>query len=90
MRKFPNNKQYETPIVNVAMAGEFLLMIVSKGTLKYYLINDNATILEHISEIPIIKVFPNQSGTKCICMDNTDNGYLFNPVDNTMSFIPNF
>ena len=90
MRKFPHNKQQEVPIVNVAMAGDFLLMIDAQGKLKYYLINDNATILEHRSDNPIVNVFPNQSGTKCICMDNTGNGYLFNPVDDSMIFVPNF
>lgn len=90
MRKFPHNKQQEVAIVNVAMAGDFLLMIDAQGKLKYYLINDNATILEHRSDNPIVNVFPNQSGTKCICMDNTGNGYLFNPVDDSMLFVPNF
>ena len=90
MRKFPHNKQQEVPIVNVAMAGDFLLMIDAQGKLKYYLINDNSIILEHRSDNQIVNVFPNQSGTKCICMDNTGNGYLFNPVDDSMIFVPNF
>lgn len=47
MRKFPHNKAQETPIVNIAMAGEFLIMIDANGKLKYYLIADNSTILEH-------------------------------------------
>jgi len=72
------------------MAADFLLMIDAKGVLKYYLISDNATILEHRSENKIAKVFPNQSGTKCICVDDTGNGYLFNPVDETTVMIPNF
>lgn len=25
-----------------------------------------------------------------VCIDNTGNGYLFQPVDDTMLFIPNF
>lgn len=65
-------------------------MIDSQGKLKYYLIEDNSVITEHKSENPIVKVFPNFSGTKCICIDNTGNGYLYNPVDNTMLFVPNF
>jgi len=35
-------------------------------------------------------VFPNKKGTKCVCVDNTGNGYLFSPVDDSMLFIPNF
>jgi WD repeat-containing protein 19 len=72
------------------MAGDFLIMIDALGKMKYYLIEDNATICEHKSQNPIVKVFPNFSGTKCICMDNTGNGYLFNPIDDTMLFVPNF
>ena len=72
------------------MAGEFLLMVDAKGVLKYYLIADNSTILEHSSANPIVKVFPNMSGTKCVCVDDTGNGYLFSPVDDSMLTIPNF
>ena len=90
MRKFPMNKSNETPIVNVAMAGDFLLLVDAYGKLKYYLIEDNSTICEHKSQNPIVKVFPNQSGTKCVCIDNTGNGYLFDPVEDSILFIPNF
>lgn len=90
MRKFPHNKTQETPIINVEMAGDFLIMVDANGKLKYYLIDDNATICEHKSQNPIVKVFPNHSGTKCICMDNTGNGYLYNPIDDSSIFVPNF
>lgn len=72
------------------MAADFLLMIDAKGVLKYYLIADNSTILEHRSDNKIVKVFPNLSGTKCICVDDTGNGYLFNPVDDSSLVVPNF
>jgi len=65
-------------------------MVDAKGKLKYYLIEDNSVISEHASTNPIVKVFPNQSGTRCICMDDTGNGYLYNPVDDTTTFVPNF
>lgn len=47
-------------------------------------------ISEHRSQNPIVKVFPNKKGTKCVCIDNTGNGYIFCPVDDSMHFIPNF
>ena len=90
MRKFPVNKQQETPIVNVALAGDFLIMIDQTGKLKYYLIEDNAVICEHKPENPITKVFPNMTGTRCICVDNTGNGYLYNPIEDSSIFVPNF
>jgi hypothetical protein len=58
--------------------------------LKYYIIEDNSTIAEHKGENPIVKIFPNPSGTKVICMDNTGNGYLYNPIDDSQVFVPNF
>lgn len=72
------------------MAGEFLIMIDAHGKVKYYLMEDNSVLSEHKSENSIVKVFPNQSGTKCICMDNTGNGYLFNPIDDSQLMVPNF
>lgn len=72
------------------MAGDFLIMIDAQGKIKYYLIEDNTTIAEYKSENPITKVWPNASGTKCICMDNTGNGFLYNPVEDSQVFVPNF
>ena len=72
------------------MAGDFLIMIDMKGKMKYYLMEDNSTISEHQSQNQILKIFPNPNGTKCICVDNTGNGYLYNPVDDTSIFVPNF
>lgn len=90
MRKFPLQKQSEPAIVNVAMAGDFLIMVDETGMVKYYLIEDNSIVCEHKSENAITKVFPNQSGTRCICVDKTGNGYLFNPIEESMIFVPNF
>jgi len=67
-----------------------LILIDAAGKIKYYLIEDNTTICEYKGNNPIVKIFPNYSGTKCICMDNTGNGFLYNPVDNSTIFIPNF
>lgn len=72
------------------MAGDFLIMLDQQGKLKYYLIEDNSIICEHKTQNPITKVFPNQSGTRCICVDSTGNGYLYNPVEDSMIFVPNF
>jgi len=72
------------------MADAFLLMLDQSGKLSYYLIEDQAFILEHQGDNPLIKVFPNRSGTKCICIDSTGHGYMLNPVDESLIMIPNF
>jgi len=88
-RRFPQTDQ-EKPIVFIALVQAFLLMVDSTGKLRYYFIEDNSIVSEHRSQNPIVKVFPNRKGTKCVCIDNTGNGYLFSAVDDQMLFIPNF
>ena len=80
----------DPPIIYIALADSFLLLIDQSGKLSYYLIEDQAFILEHQSENPLVKVFPNQTGTKCICIDATGHGYMLNPVDEKLIMIPNF
>lgn len=72
------------------MADSFLLMIDNSGKLIYYLIEDGAFVTEHRSENPLVKVFPNRTGTRAVCIDNTGNGYLYNAVKETVQMIPNF
>ena len=87
--KFPQNSS-EKPIIYIAMAESFLLMIDNSGKLIYYLIEDGAFVTEHRSQNPLIKVFPNRTGTRAVCIDNTGNGYLYNAVKETVQMIPNF
>lgn len=88
-RKFP---QYDSdqPIASIHLTDEFLIMTDIAGKLKYYFIEENQVISEFNPENPIERVFPNRSGTKCVCIDNTGCGYLYNPVDDSMALIPNF
>lgn len=88
-RKFPMYDS-DQPITNIYLTEEFLIMSDTAGKLKYYLIDENQVISEYSPENPIEKIFPNKSGTKCICIDNTGCGYLYNPVDDSIALIPNF
>jgi len=65
-------------------------MIDKAGRLKYFLADENTLVAEFRPENPIEKVFPNQNGTKCVCIDNTGCGYLYNPGDDSIALIPNF
>lgn len=69
---------------------DFLILIDKAGWLKYYLADENTVVGEFRPENPIEKVFPNHSGTKCVCIDNTGCGYLYNPGDDSIALIPNF
>ena len=88
-KRFPQNDS-EKPINFIAMTKDFLLMIDTVGRLKYYFLYEEAFIAEYRPENPIVKVFPNHTGTKCICIDNTGCGYLFNPVNDQSIILPNF
>jgi WD repeat-containing protein 19 len=88
-RRFPQNET-DKPIQSIALTESFLIMIDTAGRLRYYFIEENTVISEFRPENPIVKVFPNRSGTKCICIDNTGCGYLYNPVDDSVSLLPNF
>ena len=72
------------------MTEQFLLLVDTAGRLRYYLIEENTVITEFRPENPIVRVFPNKSGTKCVCLDNTGCGYLYNPVDDSIALLPNF
>ena len=87
--KFPLT-QGDKSIDSIKIANDFLIMLDSSGKLMYYLIEDQAQLIEYASENPIERIFPNHSGTRCICIDSTGNGVLYNPVDNSAMMIPNF
>ena len=87
--KFPQTSGEKT-IASIKIANDFLIMLDSAGKLMYYLIEDQAQLIEYAGENPIERIFPNHSGTRCICIDQTGNGVLYNPVDNSAMMIPNF
>lgn len=59
-------------------------MIDNTGKLFYFLIEDGTFVTEHKGQNPLVKVFPNRNGTRCVCIDNTGNGYLYNAVKETV------
>jgi hypothetical protein len=70
-----------------------LILLDAHGKVSFHLIDDLSEaplITQHQSENPIVKVFPNRKGTRVVCIDNTGNGYLYNPIDDTQLMIPNF
>lgn len=88
-RKFPANDT-DKGITWIALTEEFLIMLDEAGRLRYYYIDANSIIADYKSENPLMKVFPNESGTKCIIIDNTGCGFLFNPVTGSSMILPNF
>lgn len=88
-RKFPQNES-DGPITSIHLTEDFLVLVDKAGRIKYYLVEENTVVSEYRPENPVLKIFPNHSGTKSICIDNTGCGYLYNPVDDSIALIPNF
>lgn len=65
-------------------------MLDANGKLMYYLIEDQALLVEHTTQNQITKVFPNRKGTRIICVDSTGQGTFYNPVTDSEIMIPNF
>jgi hypothetical protein len=65
-------------------------MLDAGGKLMYYLIEDQALLTEHKEDNKIVKVFPNRKGTRIVCVDETGNGFFYNPVTDSSIMIPNF
>lgn len=71
----------------------FLILLDSGGKVSIHLIEEGAPLITEHSATgsnPLEKVFPNRKGTRLVCIDNTGNGYLYNPVDDSQIMIPNF
>jgi WD repeat-containing protein 19 len=74
-------KDTDDQIFCAALTDNFLIYSDSNHKLKIYAIKDNyANICDYKFENPIKKIFPNNTGTKYICVDNIGKGYLFDPI----------
>jgi WD repeat-containing protein 19 len=80
----------EKPIVQIYIIDAFLILLDAGGKLMYYLIDDQALLIEHTEQTQITKIFPNRKGTRIICVDKTGGGFFYNPIEDSSIMIPNF
>lgn len=86
--KLPQSSQ--SPIIQMFIVDAFLILLDGAGKLMYYLIEDQALLVEHQEQNQIVKVFPNRKGTRIVCLDNTGQGTFYNPITDSSIMIPNF
>ena len=53
-------------IIQFFMTAHFLIMLDNTSKLKFYHIEDKNIVMEHKSDNPILRIFPNKNGTKII------------------------
>lgn len=63
-RRFPIEN--DRTITQFTLTKNFLIMLDNTNRLKYYHIEDQNMILEHRSDNPIVRIFPNKTGTKVV------------------------
>ena len=78
----------ENDICCVSLTKEFLIYATRRGTLSYFYLPDFVTINEYRHERAILKLFPNQLGTRLVFIDDASNGFVYNPVNDEKYPVP--
>lgn len=83
-------KDTDDQILFVCLTDNLIIYSDSNNKVKVYNIIDNcANIGEFRFDNPIKKIFPNQNGTKYLCIDNLGKGFLYNPINESVISINN-
>eukprot|EP00755_Sulcionema_specki_P023223 Sspe_Gene.78375::Locus_49029_Transcript_1_1_Confidence_1.000_Length_4205::g.78375::m.78375/K19671/WDR19, IFT144; WD repeat-containing protein 19 len=88
-RIFPE-KDRDVLIMSVAMTNRFLIYGTNHGTVVYFSLEDRVLISEYRHTIGIRTLTPSPAGTRTAFIDDANEGYIFNPVDETVVKIDRF
>eukprot|EP01065_Artemidia_motanka_P034939 TRINITY_DN4291_c0_g1_i2.p1 TRINITY_DN4291_c0_g1~~TRINITY_DN4291_c0_g1_i2.p1 ORF type:complete len:1462 (+),score=461.23 TRINITY_DN4291_c0_g1_i2:98-4483(+) len=91
-RVFPE-KDDGSRVTCVAMTPKFLIYGTSSGTVSYFSLEDWNFIgsdYRQYSGLGIRSVYPNPSGTRVVFIDDTNEAYLYNPIDDSATKIERF
>jgi len=69
-KRFPSNEK-EKGIVHGTLTGNFLIMVDVSHKIKYFNVVDQQMSVEYQSEYKLAYIYPNKSGSKCICIDTS-------------------
>jgi WD repeat-containing protein 19 len=80
------------PITCLALTKDFLIFGTAEGNLFYFYLDSWSMVNEfrHEGGVGTRKLFPNSSGTRCIFIDNNNDGFLYSPVNDHLLKVPNF
>lgn len=86
---FPG-KDESADVTCMCMSRDFLVYGTARGTISYIFLQEFALINEYRHECGIAKLFPNDSATRLVFVDDTAAGFLYNPVVDLARPIPRF
>ncbi|EGR31945.1 WD repeat protein [Ichthyophthirius multifiliis] len=91
--KFPQSDN-EKLIVNIGLTKDFLILLDQQGKIRYFHLEDQQFIIEYLPntglEILIIRIYPNFSGTRIVCIDNKGLAFVFETASEQFLPLQNF
>ncbi|KAL8576385.1 hypothetical protein ACOMHN_048952 [Nucella lapillus] len=88
-RLFPGPDS-DTKITCHVLTPEFLVFSTQSGSIHFFYVEDWQFVAEHRHMVGIRKIFPDSTGTRILFIDEKSDGYVLNPVSDTVVSIPNF
>lgn len=89
-RLFPDPEHGNSPITCHTLTAQFLIFGTQNGSIHFFYIEDWQYVMEHRHLAGIRKIFPDPSGTRIVFIDEKSDGYVLNPVMDTVVNIPDF
>ena len=90
LRVFPEKEGGDNKITCVEMTERFMTYGTNQGTIVYFSLEDWTIISEYRNTIGIRSLYPNPAGTRLAFIDDTNEGYIYSPVDDSICNIENF
>ena len=82
-------KGQQSDIATMALTYHFLITGTSRGNIAYYLVEDRNVVNEfRHDDGGIVRLFPQQDGTRLVFEDDTRAIFLYNPVNDEVTGPP--
>ncbi|XP_076468006.1 WD repeat-containing protein 19-like [Babylonia areolata] len=89
-RLFPGPEHSDTRLSCHVLTPEFLIFCTENGSIHFFYMEDWQFVMEHRHMVGVRKIFPDSTGTRLVFIDEKSDGYVLNPVSDTVVSIPNF
>ncbi|KAK7098094.1 WD repeat-containing protein 19-like [Littorina saxatilis] len=89
-RLFPDPEHHDSQITCHYLTSDFLIFGTQNGSIHFFFIEDWQYVMEHRHMAGIRRIFPDPSGTRLIFIDDKSDGYVLNPVTDSVVTIPDF
>jgi len=88
-RMFPEEGREET-ISCMSLTQDFLIYGTEGGSLIYFYIEDWQIVNEFKHVVGITKIFPDNSATRLVLVDEKSDAFVYNPVNDALVELPEF